>query len=238
MRNLMKKNLSGIWLSLVLGVALVGCADDGGMLYSAPSAVYFSGVTGEDSMQYSFASGLRVVDTVSVPIMIIGERVGYERHVRVEVDAASTAREGVHYRLLDGAVTLPAGAVKTSVEVVVMDGDPALEAGSVALVLRLGENDDFVLGFPERLTARLVITKQLVKPDYWEMPLSLYYGRYTKAKHRLCIQVQGFDFPEEFDMERVGDYIAYGRMVYNSLLRNPLWDEETQCLVTADWVPL
>jgi len=106
------------------------------------------------------------------------------------------------------------------------------------LVLKLKSNDYFELGFPEQLSARLIITKQLVKPSYWEMPLSLYYGRYTKAKHRLCIQVQGFDFPEAFDMSKVGDYISYGRMVYNSLLKEPLWDEETQTTVTADWVPL
>ena len=235
---MMKKHLSNICLSLVLGLGLVGCTEDERMLYSAPSAVYFSEITSEDSLQYSFASGLKEMDTVSIPIMIIGEKVDYERHIYVEIDSATTAQEGIHYKLSGTSVSLPAGAVKTSVEVVVMDGDPSLESGTVALVLNLKENADFVLGFPEQLTARLIITKQLVKPDYWEMPLSLYYGRYTKAKHRLCIQVQGFDFPEVFDMDKVGDYIAYGRLVYNSLLRNPLWDEETQSHVTADWVPL
>ncbi len=238
MRNLMKKYLSSIWLSLLLGLLLIGCTEDEHMLYSAPSAVYFSEITSKDSLQYSFASGLKDIDTVAIPIMIIGEKMDHERHISVEVDSATTAQEGIHYKLLNTAVPLPAGSVRTSVEVVVMDGDSSLEYGSVALVLNLKENTDFVLGFPEQLTARLIITKQLVKPNYWEMPLSLYYGRYTKAKHRLCIQVQGFDFPETFDMDKVGDYIAYGRMVYNSLLRNPLWDEETQSHVTADWVPL
>lgn len=234
----MKKLLSNMWLLFTIVLILCGCRENERMLYSAPSAVYFSEITYEDSLQYSFASGLKDVDTVSIPVMIIGEMVAYERHILIEIDTATTAQENLHYKLPQTSISLPAGAVKTAVDVIVLDNDPSLEHGTVTLVLNLKENEEFELGFPERLTARLIITKQLVKPDYWEMPLSLYYGRYTKAKHRLCIQVQGFDFPETFDMDKVGDYISYGRMVYNSLLKNPLWDEETQTFVTADWVPL
>lgn len=234
----MKKHLITMLLSLTIGIALVGCAENERMIYSASSAVYFSEMTSDDSLQYSFASGLKAMDTVSLPIMIIGEKVDYKRYIAVEVDPTTTAQEGVHYKLAYSQVSLPPGAVKTTVDVIVLDQDPSLEYGTVALVLKLKANDYFELGFPEQLSARLIITKQLVKPSYWEMPLSLYYGRYTKAKHRLCIQVQGFDFPETFDMNKVGDYISYGRMVYNSLLKEPLWDEETQTTVTADWIPL
>ena len=234
----MKKILTLIGLSITCSLLLTGCEENERMLYSAPSAVYFSEITSEDSLQYSFASGLKEIDTVSIPVMIIGEKVSYPRQILVEVDASSTAQENVHYKLASTTIELPAGEVKTAVEVVVMDNDAALEYGSVALKLNLKSNEDFVLGFPEQLSARLIITKQLVKPNYWEMPLSLYYGRYSKAKHRLCIQVQGFDFPETFDMDKVGDFISYGRMVYNSLLKSPLWDEETQTYVYADWEPL
>lgn len=234
----MKKILNVIGVSVTLGLLFTGCEENERMLYSAPSAVYFSEMTSEDSLQYSFASGLKEMDTVSIPLMIIGEKVSYPRQIQVEVDASSTAQENVHYKLSSTVIKLPAGEVNAAVPVVVMDNDESLEFGSVALVLNLKANEDFVLGFPEQLSARLIITKQLVKPSYWEMPLSLYYGRYSKAKHRLCIQVQGFDFPESFDMDKVGDFISYGRMVYNSLLRNPLWDEETRTYIYADWEPL
>lgn len=234
----MKKILNVIGVSVTLGLLFTGCEENERMLYSAPSAVYFSEMTSEDSLQYSFASGLKEMDTVSIPLMIIGEKVSYPRQIQVEVDASTTAQENVHYKLSSTVIELPAGEVNAAVPVVVMDNDESLEFGSVALVLNLKANEDFVLGFPEQLSARLIITKQLVKPSYWEMPLSLYYGRYSKAKHRLCIQVQGFDFPESFDMDKVGDFISYGRMVYNSLLRNPLWDEETRTYIYADWEPL
>lgn len=234
----MKKLLITVSFSVALGLAFVGCEENERMVYSSPCAVYFSETTSEDSLQYSFASGLKEIDTVSIPVKIIGEKVPYLRHIQVEVDKSSTAQENLHYNLSSTVVPLPAGEVKTDVEVVVFDKDKSLEHESVELLLHLRANDDFVLGFPEQLSARLIITKQLIKPSYWDMPLSLYYGSYTKAKHRLCIQVQGFDFPETFNLDKVGDFISYGRMVYNSLLRNPLWDEETQTYVKADWEPL
>lgn len=234
-----KRNIiPAISIFLTAALAVSGCKENERMKYTAPAAVYFSETAADDSLQYSFASGLKERDTVAVPIMIIGEKTAYDRHIQVETDAASTAQKDVHYILPQETVVLPGNEVKTALNVVVLDKDPSLEHGNVDLILHLRANNDFTLGYPERLSVRLIITKQLVKPKYWDMPLSLYYGSYTKAKHRLCIQIQGFDFPEEFDMDKVGDYISYGRMVYNSLLKTPLWDEETQTTVTADWLPL
>ena len=94
------------------------------------------------------------------------------------------------------------------------------------------------MAFLNHLSFKLNITDQLVKPTYWDIPLSLYYGSYSKAKHQLCIQIQGFDFPAEMDMNLINDFMSYGRLVYQALLKEPLWDEETQQWITADWSPL
>ena len=40
-----------------------------------------------------------------------------------------------------------------------------------------------------------MITNQLVKPAYWDMPLALYFGEYSKVKHQRCILLMGHDFP-------------------------------------------
>ena len=113
-----------------------------------------------------------------------------------------------------------------------------LKNGDVKLILNLKSSEDFDLGYTGSLKAKLVITDQLVKPSYWDMPLSLYYGTYSKAKHRLCIQLQGFDFPKEMDYSVVTSYMSYGRIVYNYLVQTPIWDEDTQSWITADWSPL
>ena len=116
--------------------------------------------------------------------------------------------------------------------------DKQLENGDVSLILDIVPNADFDNGYTDRQKAKLVITNQLVQPSYWKMPLSLYYGAYSKAKHRLCIQIQGFDFPEKLDYNQISDYMSYGRMVYNYLLKTPVWDEDTQTWITADWSPM
>lgn len=214
---------------------LTGCSENERMIYAEKAAVYFSGTTEKDSIFYSFASGLKDEDVVHIPVRIIGTAAMHDRTILWEVDEESTAREGVHYKKLSETVVLKANRVETGIEVTVLNKE--LQNGDAKLILKLKPNQDFDLGYAGSLKAKLVITGQLVAPSYWEMPLSLYYGSYSKTKHRLCIQIQGFDFPAVFDRSKIGDYMSYGRMVYNALLQNPLWDEETQQWITADWSP-
>ena len=221
---------------MLIGFSLWGCQENERMLYEEKPAVYFSTVTEKDSIFYSFASGLKDEDVVSIPVRIIGASVDKDRSISVEVDPVSTAKEGVHYKNLPKSVVLEAGDIETAVNITVMNED--LKNGDVKLILNLKSSEDFDLGYAGSLKAKLVITDQLVKPSYWDMPLSLYYGAYSKAKHRLCIQLQGFDFPEEMDFTLVTSYMSYGRMVYNYLLQTPIWDEDTQSWITADWSPL
>lgn len=223
-------------LPLLLGC--FSCQKNEQMLYEGSEAVYFSETTSQDSIQYSFASNLKQEDVIQIPIMIIGQSENYDRVIKYHVSDESTAVSGLHYNALEGSCVLKAGEVKTSLDVVVTDKDPELENGTVKLVIDLDKSDLFELGFPDRRQITLIITKKLLKPKYWDMPLSLYYGQYTKAKHRLCIQIQGFDFPDNLDLSMINDYISYGRLVYASLMKNPIWDEETQTEVTADWIPL
>lgn len=221
---------------MLIGFSLWGCQENERMLYEEKPAVYFSTVTEKDSISYSFASGLKDEDVVSIPVRIIGTSIDKERTIAVEVDPVSTAKEGVHYKDLSKSVALKAGDVEANVKITVMNKD--LEKGDVKLILNLKPSDDFDLGYTGSLKAKLVITDQLVKPSYWDMPLSLYYGTYSKAKHRLCIQLQGFDFPEAMDYSIVTSYMSYGRIVYNYLVQTPIWDEDTQSWITADWSPL
>lgn len=206
------------------------------MIYSDKGAVYFSSVTEEDSIFYSFASGLKDEDIVSIPIKIIGTSISQNRTISIEVNPESTAKEGIHYKDLAKTIVLKAGDVEAILKVTVLNKELTNE--DVKLILGLMPNEDFDLGYAGSLKAKLVITDQLVKPLYWDMPLSLYYGAYSRAKHRLCIQLQGFDFPETMDYSIVSDYMSYGRIVYKYLLKTPVWDEDTQAWITADWSPL
>ena len=221
-------------MALYMGVA--SCTENEHVVYLEKARAYFSSLTDEDSISYSFASGAKQEDVIEIPITIIGEKTEKDRTVALAVNQASTAKEGVHYSDLTTTVVMKAGEVKANATVKVYDKQ--LEAGDVSLVLDIVPNADFDNGYTNRQRAKVIITNQLVMPSYWKMPLSLYYGSYTKAKHRLCIQIQGFDFPEALDYNMISDFMSYGRMVYNYLLKTPIWDEDTQTWVTADWSPM
>lgn len=221
---------------ILAGCMITACSENEHLQYEEKARAYFSTLTETDSMSYSFASGTVKDDMVSIPVRIIGASVSYDRTISVQVDPSSTAQEGVHYSNLTRNITLKADSVTAMVTMRVHDKE--LDKGDVRLILNIMPNQDFDNGYTDRLKAKLIITNQLVKPAYWNMPLSLYYGAYTKAKHRLCIQIQGFDFPETMDFALVSGYMSYGRMVYNYLLKTPIWDEDTQTWVTADWSPL
>lgn len=224
-------------LSALLSMLCLGaCQKNERMLFEAKSAVYFSSTLEGDSLSYSFASGEKNEDVVNIPVRIIGASTQETRAIAFEIDPSSTAQEGVHYRDMPETITLLPDSVNAYLPITVLAEN--LDNESVFLVFRLLSNETFDLGFPEHISFKLNITDQLVKPTYWDIPLSLYYGSYSKAKHQLCIQIQGFDFPPEMDMNMINDYMSYGRLVYQALLKEPVWDEETQQWITADWSPL
>lgn len=70
-----------------------------------------------------------------------------------------------------------------------------LDEATVMLELSLKATESLSLGYPDRVNMRLMITNQLVKPAYWDMPLALYFGEYSKVKHQRCILLMGHDFP-------------------------------------------
>lgn len=217
------------------GAFMTSCSENERLVFHEKPCVYFNSVTETDSIPYSFAAVIQDTATVNVPVEIIGEAVNEDRAVAFQADPASTAKAGTHYDLPAAEVKVPAGKVVAQIPVKVYNKD--LEAGDVALLLRLVPNSNFDLGYAGRQVARIVITNKLVKPSYWNI-LSIYYGAYSKAKHRLCIQIQGFDFGPKLDYTMIQTYMSYGRLVYNYLLKTPVWDEETKQWITADWSPL
>ena len=91
----------------------------------------------------------------------------------------------------------------------------------------------FACPCPPRVKMRLMITNQLVKPAYWDMPLALYFGEYSKVKHQRCILLMGHDFPLTKE-ELIGwgglNYYSYwmqqGRVVCEYYATHTEYDED------------
>ena len=99
-----------------------------------------------------------------------------------------------HYETLQHRFTYEADKSVSSFPVVVMKPGAELDEATVMLELSLKATESLSLGYPDRVNMRLMITNQLVKPAYWDMPLALYFGEYSKVKHQRCILLMGHDF--------------------------------------------
>lgn len=224
-----------IYSMIFLCSLLVGCQENEMNTFDHEGAVYFQLTSnwsdGVDSVVYSFAGKIIEQDTLWLQIDLMGEAVDYDRTLRLVVDAENTtAAEGIHYAALQPEYLLPAGAYQVLVPVVLYNKDPMLEERSFQLGMRLEPTSDLQLGLTTRTKVRVILTAMLMKPSYYENELVYYFGAYSKAKHEICIQVLGEDFPatyEEFSAE--WEYwTAAGTYMDNYFYENyPIMDPET-----------
>ena len=146
------------------------------------------------------------------------------------------------YETLQHRFTYEADKSVSSFPVVVMKPGAELDEATVMLELSLKATESLSLGYPDRVNMRLMITNQLVKPAYWDMPLALYFGEYSKVKHQRCILLMGHDFPLTKE-ELIGwgglNYYSYwmqqGRVVCEYYATHTEYDEDGN-LITV-WNP-
>ena len=220
----------GFWCIL-----LVACQENEMNTFDHEGAVYFQLTSnwsdGVDSVVYSFAGKTIEQDTLWLLVDLMGEAVDYDRALRLVVDAENTtAVEGTHYAALQPEYILPAGAYQVQVPVVLYNKDPMLEERSFQLGMRLEPTSDLQLGLTARTKVRVLLTAMLMKPSYYEKGLSYYFGTYSKAKHEICIQVLGEDFPATYEeFSNNWDYwVAAGSYMDNYFYENyPIIDPET-----------
>ena len=220
----------GFWCIL-----LVACQENEMNTFDHEGAVYFQLTSnwsdGVDSVVYSFAGKTIEQDTLWLLVDLMGEAVDYDRALRLVVDAKNTtAAEGTHYAALQPSYILPAGAYQMQIPVVLYNKDPQLEEQPFQLAMQLEPTEDLQLGLTNRTKVRLILTSMLMKPTYYEDLLIYYFGPYSKAKHELCIQILGQDFPATYD-DFDADYeywVAAGTYMDNYFYENyPIIDPET-----------
>ena len=201
-------------LGMFLGVLLTACQENEMNGFDNEGAVYFQ-LSSQwsntvDSIVYSFAGKTEITHTVKLQVNLMGEAADHDRTVRVTLDPSlTTAKEGTHYEALQASYTLPAGAYTMEIPVVLLGNDPALEERSFQVAVKLEASDDLSLGLSKRIVARVIVSKLLTRPPYWEDA----FGPYSKVKHEHCILELGTDFPATYD-DYVQEYYlwqAYGK---------------------------
>lgn len=177
-----------------------------------------TGRLGEYSYSFVWSEAGMVRDTVYLPVRVMGGPADADRVVALEqiseqnityikdhwgyvVDSVVTERTdkavaGKHYVAFDdpeyrSLLTVPAGAVTSSIGVILLR-DASLSEEKVRLRIRLQANDDFKQGESRFLERTITISDMLEQPANWVTRLmNNRLGTYSKAKHRLMIQVVG-----------------------------------------------
>lgn len=131
MKNIFKLNIILAMLILVVS----SCEEEEKLAYKGSSQVYFF----DSSISELFLfTGAGQEEEFLVDVNLLGQAVGSDITVTVEVDESSTAVEGVHYEFTTNTVTIPAGEYGAQLPITALldgfNGDPEL---TVNLVLNI-----------------------------------------------------------------------------------------------------
>lgn len=231
-----------LWISLLAW--LWSCSENDRLVWDTGDGVYFSEYTAEaDSLMYSFRITGLDKDTVRFEVKLQGAVLKAPARFCILADESSTAVPGLHYEALPESYSFLEGEAVMQVPVVILKKGTELDDKIVTLKLRLKATEELDIALPGRDEVRLLLTNQLVKPYYWNMPLSLYFGAYSAAKHLKCIEIMEHDFPLKdsglFDYGGLSGYTYWmraGRMVCNYYANHTEYDENGNLITT--WEPL
>lgn len=222
-----------IILVSLLAISMFACTKDERLMFNDKASVYFftdSLFYTKDSMTYSFAvqSSTTTVDTIAIPLKIIGDAANTARTLQViAVDTATTAIAGTHYTIIPPVVG--AGLYKDSLYIKV-NKTADLATKEVRLSLRIVAGGELEPGSKEQIKYLVKINNILSKPDNWDNLLVGFFGPYSQAKHRFIIDVTGiasyvFYFPGTTRIDN--QYYEYLKQVLREALnqRGPVYDE-------------
>lgn len=204
---------------MFLGLLLAACQENEMNGFDSEGAVYFqlSSLWGNtvDSIIYSFAGKAEDTYTVKLQVNLMGAAADHDRAVRLVVDKErTTAVEGTHYEALAASYTLPAGAYTMEIPLTLHGNDPALEKRSFQVAVKLEASDELQLGLSKRTAARVIVSKILIQPPYWEEAyMEYFFGPYSKVKHEHFMLELGRDFPATYDeyMDEYALWQAYSK---------------------------
>lgn len=187
--NMAKMKYKGINFLVLLGLLFgaIACQKDKLLTYEHPANVYLELSSAQkDSIVYTFAYDMtKAVDTVFIPVRLMGHRVDSERFYQAFIEQdSSTAQEDVHYKALEESYSLGAGEGKTSLPLIVYN-TADLESQPVNMVIKLKSSEDFGVENDKIIRAYVVLSAQLEQPAWW----SMWMGAYSRVKHQLFLLV-------------------------------------------------
>lgn len=169
-------------------VVLAGCSVDELNMFDADK-IYIE--FGDDEFETSFINTPgEDVAVYDLEIFMHGLLQDEPVDIVISVDTASTAIEGVHYKLED-SYTMAAGVTTSTIPITTMRTD-AMDSITYKLVLNMESTEKAIKGDIKQTT--LYIDNQVVQPSWWTTTSVIYQnllGKYSKKKYEYFIVATG-----------------------------------------------
>lgn len=204
---------------------LFGCSNQE-MLYEGDAGVYFVIPGTSNTIEYSFLTTTGDYIDAEIKVQTLAQPQDRDRHFTLAVrDSSSTARPGVDYEALPQNFVMPAGKTETTVTVRLLC-TRHLEEESVCLALRIVPQGDFTATIPSRSEVCLTWTNQLSKPANWDYIYKMYFGEYSRVKHRYSLAILEWTPEQLLEAENDVERLAFGGIFMNTwFAENPTIDE-------------
>ncbi|MFL5739774.1 MAG: DUF4843 domain-containing protein [Flavisolibacter sp.] len=220
-----------IFIQSLIVFFLAACKQEVPTLFNQPDAIYFNTT---DSLQYTFAKyPSRTVDTMRLPVMVLGNPVNADREISLENLSGPDlgAREGVHFKLLP-PYTMPANKVSTVLPVAIYRTSD-LDSINASFKIQLKANKNFTSGITSKMTVKVKLGF-LQKPASWGEINGIQWagyssnlGTWTKTKYKLVLDALYDTVSDttvsEFPFSRFGPpaiYTQYLQLVKNYIRTN------------------
>ena len=217
---------------IVIALSVAACKKSVPTLFNQPDGIHFTALS--DSISYTFAKyPNRTIDTLKIPVSVLGNATGTDRTITVEKLIASdvNATEGIHYKLL-GPYTMPANKFSTTIPVVIYR-TPDMDSLTKTFILQLKANENFQAGITSKTTLKIKVG-YLQKPPTWGefagtqwAGFSTNFGTWTKTKYKVVLDALYDPVSDttvtEFPYSRFGPpaaYIQYLQLVKNYIRTN------------------
>lgn len=191
-----------IFRIIVLGlwIGVCACSEDDLSGYESDSYIYFSKKTA-DSTIFSFAyDKSQTVGNVDLKLNIVSNIEDRNRAFAVQfLPEESTAVEGTHFELPESGQFVMANDSVGYFKLTVKKGD--LGNNYVLAVFELVDTDDFKVGLKSNKKARVIISNQLNRPEWWNSWHETDgLGLYSTEKYQAFIEEMGiYDLTQEKD---------------------------------------
>lgn len=192
-----------IFRIIILGlwIGMSACSEDKLSGYSSDSYIYFTKGYA-DSTIYSFAyDQAQTTGTVDLKLNIVSSLENRNRTFAVRfLPDESSAAEGTHFELSEENQIVAANDSLGYFKITVKKGD--LGDNYVLAVFELVESGDFKVGLKSNSKARIIISNQLNRPQWWDSWHETDgLGVYTKEKYQAFIEEMNgvYDLTQEKD---------------------------------------